>query len=379
MAADVAKFSVAMDKAWKTFASQEVVVDSKELKGLGDRQVVQHIEQKFQQQLKSARGAFLQEFRNHSVVVESEVKRIREELTAKLEEKYGDKIAAMKRQMDSYIASLAKNKEEIQQLQSLAAAQEAYLSAVRHKWGFEQKERLKAEIDSLRTELEKVSRENEDLTYQLMCRDELVTQLRGELSTLEGELKRQASSFTDEKRIYDERQRSLRLEMRQQQDVFKDHLKQYEERFSEYQQKTAAQIQILDTLNRRQCAALKSMEEERERHIQARTKPSPRIGEETEEDVNAIDDIPEATLGPYDLAKDSRYRVDDMGMDTSWRDYQLGVDKQPTRAGKPKFRGRRVRTPVTARQSGNPVAPQATSHPGNNRTPRVGQVIINGP
>ena len=49
-----------------------------------------YIEKQFQQQLQRARSAFLQELRNHSVVVESAVAKIREELTKSLELKYGE-------------------------------------------------------------------------------------------------------------------------------------------------------------------------------------------------------------------------------------------------------------------------------------------------
>lgn len=46
-----------------------------------------------------------------------------------------------------------------------------------------------------------------------------------------------------------------------------------------YKEKASDQLQILAILNRRLKEALRSMEEERERLAQARSKPTPRIGE----------------------------------------------------------------------------------------------------
>lgn len=158
----------------------------------------------------------MQEFRNHSVVVENEVRKKHEELTAELEAKHGDKMALLKKQAADCTALFAKHEDEIAYLKSLVTAQEAYLRAVRHRWGLEQKEQLNAEIQSLKQEMDKLQEENTDLSHQLMCRDELVAHLRGEMSSLDVELKRQASSFTEEKRACDDKMRMLRLEMKQQ-------------------------------------------------------------------------------------------------------------------------------------------------------------------
>merc|ERR1719356_1571094 len=95
----------------------------------------------------------------------------------------------------------------------------------------------------------------------------------------------QAANFLEEKRSYDERLRSLRLEMRQQQEQFKEHLQSYEAKFAEYKAKTDAELQIQDILNNRRSEALALMEEERQRHIKARTKPTPRIGMDEEDEM----------------------------------------------------------------------------------------------
>jgi len=356
MAADVAQFANAVDKVYKTFSTQEVHLDRKEMKGLGERGTVQYIEKKFQQHLQRARSAFLQEFRNHSVVVESEVKKIREELTRSLEVKYGEQIAALKQQAEQSDKLVSKHKDEIAHLKGLAAAQETYLTAARHRWGLEQRERLRAEIQSLRDELESSRRETSDLSHQLMCRDELVAQLRGELHALEAELKRQAGTFAEEKRAYDERLRGLRLEMRNQQDQFKDHLRSYEERFSEYRAKTTSELEIQDILNNRRSEALGLMEEERQRHNKARTKPSARIGKTgADEDACAADGV---KCESYDLVKGTRYRTDGMGMDTGWRDYQL-TELQLTAPNKKKSGLPKFRVEKSPRATG-PNAPTAT-------------------
>jgi DNA repair exonuclease SbcCD ATPase subunit len=331
MAADVLTFSSAIDKVYKTFSTQEVF-DRKDIRGNADRGAIQQLEQRFQEQLQRARAAFLQEFRNHSVVVECEVRKIREELTEKLEDKYGEKIATLKKQVAEANTLVQKHADEIAQLKKLAGAQEAYLAAVRHRWGLDQRERLRSQIQQLRARAESADRENADLAHQLMCRDELVTQLGGELSALEGELKRQASSFAEEKRTYDDRLRNLRHEMRQQQDQFKDHLAKYEEDFAEYRSKTNAELQIQDIISNRRANALARMEEDHEKLKKARTKPSQRIG--------AVPDDGDT----YVLAKGTKYRVDDMGMDTSWRDYRLNDGLTSKKAPHlPKFRVERTR------------------------------------
>lgn len=378
MAADVAQFAGAVDKVYKMFSSQEVQLDRKEMKGLGERGVVQYVEKKFQQQLQRARSAFLQEFRNHSVVVESEVKKIREELTRSLELKYGEQIAGLKHNAEQADKLVSKHRDEIAHLKSLAAAQESYLTAARHRWGIEQCERLRTEIQSIREELEASRRETTDLSHQLMCRDELVAQLRGELSALESELKRQAGTSAEEKRAYEERLRGLRLEMRNQQDQFKDHLRTYEDKFSEYRAKTTSELQIQDILNNRRSEALANMEEERQLHIKARTKPSPRIG-------SAGEEVPDAEVAlrcdTYELVKDTRYRVDDMGMDTGWRDYHVNNLQLVPSKKKPattKFRVDR------GKKMAGPNAPTATDHllpptPRDNRGVRPGDPALAQP
>mmetsp|Transcript_35338 Transcript_35338/g.112445 ORF Transcript_35338/g.112445 Transcript_35338/m.112445 type:complete len:375 (+) Transcript_35338:115-1239(+) len=358
MASDVVKFSGAIDKVYKTYSTQEVQLDAKELRGLGEREqrATQLVEQKFQQQLQRARAAFLQEFRNHSVVVKCEVQKIREELTEKLEEKYGAQVKLLREQLTEEKSQSQKYKDEIFKLKGLAAAQEAYTTAMRHRLGLDKKEELRAEIQELKQELEGMKKENADISHQLSCRDGLVSQLGAELSGLEDELKKQASGFSEEKRSYEELLRSLRQEMRQQQDHFREHLKEFEEQFEEYRTKTTAELRIQDILNTRRSQALASMEEERQRHVRARAKPTPRIGAAEEGEAEGALQGP----GPYELAKDSRYRVDDMGMDTAWRDYQLS-DLQlvpPARKPRqPKFKVDRMRKSLGAQ------APVATDTP----------------
>jgi hypothetical protein len=253
-------------------------------------------------------------------------------------------------------ALVSRHKDEIAHIKGLTTAQESYLSAIRHRWGFEQKERLKEEIAKLREELGESKKVADDLNHQLMCRDELVVQLRGELSMLESKLEYQANNFAEEKKEYDERIRNLRLEMKQKEDQFASHLKMYEDRFQEFKSKTTHELQIQDILNKRRSEALTLMEEERERHIKARTKPTPRIGPDYDERYT-----------DYDLSKDTQYRVDDMGMDTSWRDYHVSNMKVPQakRQLLPKFKVEPRRKP----------APSATNAPVETedlmRTPRV--------
>jgi len=188
-----------------------------------------------------------------------------------------------------------------------------------------------------------------------MCRDELVVQLRGELSMLESKLEYQANNFAEEKKEYDERIRNLRLEMKQKEDQFASHLKMYEDRFQEFKSKTTHELQIQEILNKRRSEALSSMEEERERHIKARTKPTPRIG--------PVDG--DGGFQEYDLHKNTQYRVDDMGMDTSWRDYHVSDMKVPQKRHLlPKFKVERMRKASPATNA--PVETEDLM-----RTPRV--------
>merc|ERR1719453_1357562 len=99
------------------------------------------------------------------------------------------------------------------------------------------------------------------------------------------------------------------------------------------------------------------MEEERERHIKARTKPTPRIG--------PVDG--DGGFQEYDLHKNTQYRVDGMGMDTSWRDYHVSDMKVPQKRHLlPKFKVERTRKP----NSNGANAPVETED--LMRTPRAG-------
>merc|ERR1719321_614139 len=110
MAADLAEFQLAIDKTWKTLSTQEVIDEaSPYAQGEANREHMRFVEQAFQQQLARARTAFLQQFRNHSVVVESEVKKIREELTIQLDAQYGEKINLLRKQMAECSAQTSKH------------------------------------------------------------------------------------------------------------------------------------------------------------------------------------------------------------------------------------------------------------------------------
>eukprot|EP00931_Biecheleriopsis_adriatica_P005444 TRINITY_DN106967_c0_g1_i1.p1 TRINITY_DN106967_c0_g1~~TRINITY_DN106967_c0_g1_i1.p1 ORF type:complete len:392 (+),score=101.75 TRINITY_DN106967_c0_g1_i1:90-1265(+) len=346
MAADVAKFQTSLDRVFKTFSTQEPQLDTKEMKGLGERGTQQYIEQKFQAHLQRARAAFLQEFRNHAVVAESEVRKIRDELTSKMEEKYGDQISTLRDQLAHSESLVHAHRAEIAQLKSLSAEQETYLTAARHH--FENKDQLHDEMAQLKEQAKNARDQIGDLTHQLECRDELVLQLGGELSELEKELKQQAGSIAEEKRELDERWLGLKKEMEQQQRKFAAHLKEYEEQFKQYRAKTSAELQMQEILNRRLTEALDAMEKERALHIKARTKPTPRIGEEDPEAQEMMAALEERCV-PYEMEKDARYRVDDMGMDTSWRDYRMTEHQimlPPHKKKPPSFKVERIRRVV---------------------------------
>jgi len=319
MAVDYDVYAAAIDKKYECLASQEVHSNSNELRSLTEkeRQNLKCMEKQFQEKLNWARGAFLQEFRNHSVVVESEVRKIREELTQKMEAQYAEKLNALRKQAEDASSIAQKYKDEIMQLKALITAQEAYLVAVRHRCGPEQTEKFKTEILNLKSDLDQTKKENADLAHQLICQDELVTQLGSDVAALERKLRNQETTFGEENQAHQEKVRNLQGEMQQQREHFQARLLSYEEQFAAFKEKTTAELQLQDILNNRRSDALGRMEEERQRHIKARTKPTPRIGPAGELETE------QNSYTTYELSKSARYRTDEMGMDTSWRDYQM--------------------------------------------------------
>ncbi|CAE7219090.1 unnamed protein product [Symbiodinium pilosum] len=333
MAADVAKLCASLDKIFKTFSTQEVHLDPKEMKNFREKGTVQYIEQKFQAHLQRARAAFLQEFRNHAVVVETEVRKIRDEMTEKMEDKYGKMLGELRENVLDTEGLVQAQKAEITQLKGVVASQESYLTAAKHK------EHLEEQVQSLEKQLELSRGEVAQLKHQLSCRDELVKQLGRETSSLEAELKRQELASQEERREAESRWHGLHKEMQQQQERFAEHMHKYAEQFEQYKDKTSDQLQILAILNRRLKEALQQMEEERQKHIKARTKPTHRIGEELPEED-------EEQYAPYILDADAPYRVDEMGMDTAWRDYRINNFEfalPVQKSAPPKFKVERVR------------------------------------
>merc|ERR1719253_396371 len=301
----VQELSHAVDKTWKSYSTQEVIPRHMRFQGGDEAKLAEHmryVEQQYQHQLARARTAFLQQFRNHSVVVESEVKRIRAELEEQLSDKYGEKIQHLQTETAKTAATVKKHREEIDALKQLAMVQEAFIVALRHKWNQEQTEELHAEIDGLKQQNAQLVQDKGDLAQQLFARDSLVNELRAELGKVEAKLERQVSVFTEEKKTMEERYRVLRSDARQAEELATKKQREYEEMFQEYKAMTTKELQIQQILNRRRTEALEQMDEERKRHIQARTKPTPRIGVE---------------FADYELQPTS-FETDALGHDTSW-------------------------------------------------------------
>lgn len=352
MAADVAKLCASLDKIFKTFSTQEIQLDPKEMKNFRERGTMQYIEQKFQAHLQRARAAFLQEFRNHAVVVETEVRKIREEMTEKMEDKYGKMLGELRESvMGTEGLVQAQKAEIISQLKGVVAAQETYMTAAKHK------EHLEGLNQSLEKQLENARDEIADLKHQLACREEMLRQVTHDVAQTELELNRHRASSEEEKREAEERYQVLHKAMQQQQKQFSEHIQRYSQEFHQYKEKASDQMQILAILNRRLKEALRNMEEERQRFILARSKPTPRIGEEVEEE------LPEE---PVDLDPSPVYRTDDMGMDTAWRDYKISNMELviPASRPMPRFKVDRVRRAVPSPGTGG------TGTPGSRGTPR---------
>mmetsp|Transcript_106482 Transcript_106482/g.339738 ORF Transcript_106482/g.339738 Transcript_106482/m.339738 type:complete len:172 (+) Transcript_106482:1905-2420(+) len=136
-----------------------------------------------------------------------------------------------------------------------------------------------------------------------------------------------------------------------------------------------AELHIQDILNVRRSEALQSMEGERQLHIKARTKPSRRIGDSGAEERDLAPEMVKCT--DYPIAP-AQYRVDDMGMDTSWRDYALKEFQFVPPVKKvqlPKFRVERMRKSAQLPQRGaanlGPQPSMATDTPRDSEgTPR---------
>jgi len=212
----------------------------------------------------------------------------------------------------------------------------------------EQTEKLQNEIRELNVELQRAKRDGAELSHELVCSDELVSLLREEVDTSAAELDSQRREWQEEQRVAEERHSSTLFEMDLQLEACNDERERQDKRFAEHREQTSRELQVQEILNARRSQALALMEEEREMHTLARTKPSPRIGPDGDK--------------PYSLAKNSRYRVDHMGMSTSWREYELN-ERQSGAASRipkvPKFRvdrHRHVNVPV------GPNAPMMTEN-----------------
>mmetsp|Transcript_81939 Transcript_81939/g.162752 ORF Transcript_81939/g.162752 Transcript_81939/m.162752 type:complete len:398 (+) Transcript_81939:58-1251(+) len=361
MTRDVTEFSNALSSVYKRHSVLEPQLQQQELRNLSERErkMLHRAEQRLQQQLQTAQAAFLQEFRNHSVVVRREVDKIREQLRIKFEEDYKTQIQCLHQQLEEERAQREKHKAEISKLKCAAIAQDAYTRA--HRLGLDKKEELRSRIQELEEEMAVVKKEGAELARQLSRRNDLVAQLDADVSGLREELRKQVANSAHERQSWEGLINGLRQEMSQQQEHFGIHLREYETKFEEYRAKTAAELQIQEILNARRSAALVDMEEERLRHIKAKEKPTQRVvatdvppemdtalGEPDPDSEQALQNS--TAEAPYDIMNVSRYRVDDMGMDTSWRDYQprtsfLGPQDRKTLF--PKFQVER--TPNTSR------------------------------
>merc|ERR1719321_2075462 len=215
MAADLAEFQLAIDKTWKTLSTQEVIDEaSPYAQGEANREHMRFVEQAFQQQLARARTAFLQQFRNHSVVVESEVKKIRAELSDTLARQYGEKIETLQTQTAQMAATMKKHREEMDTLKQLTVVQETVIISLRHRWNQEHVDDLHDQIARLNVKVAQLEAEKERVQQELFVRDSLVQELRAELQKVETKFERQVSVAQGEKKALEERFRAMRSEAR---------------------------------------------------------------------------------------------------------------------------------------------------------------------
>eukprot|EP00913_Durusdinium_trenchii_P001725 g1596.t1 len=227
------------------------------------------------------------------------------------QDKYGKMLGELRESVVGTEGLVQAQRAEISQLKGVVAAQETYMTAAKHK------DHMEELAQSLDQQLENARGEVTDLKQQLQGRDEQLRQLRSERISLEVEFVRYKQSSEEEKREAEDRFQTLHKAMQEQQRQFSEHIQRYSKEFYEPLgpgQAAHHALRILAILNRRLKEALRNMEEERERFILARTKPTPRIGEEVEEEIE--EDCLELDPSPL-------YRTDDMGMDTAWRDYKI--------------------------------------------------------
>lgn len=294
MSADITKFNAAVDTIYKTFLIQDVLLDKAEMEDLNECKLIQYIQQKYQQQLQRARNAFQQEFRNQAVVAKREVRKIHDELTERLEEKYGEMLEALRKQSVEYSTEVSTHKDEISRLRRLSDAQEGQLTFMTHHLGLEQTDHLKTEVDCLDNDLKRLKNENNELSLRSCELNKFVVQLRQGAAALQKELAWQEEQSTEEERAHSELARVLREEIREQQEQYEVQVKMSEASFAEYRGKVSSELKIREIMGNRCSEALELMEEERKRHIKSQTKPTPRIGfavDKTMLRVHAPDDL----------------------------------------------------------------------------------------
>lgn len=310
-----AEFQADLDKIWSS-TKQEVGKKVEASVGIPESK----LQVLFDENLRKAYNAFLQCFRNHALVVDKEVTRIKSELTEQLEENYGEKLTSLRKQAAESASLVQKRKDEVVFLNGLVLAQDNLIAAAKHKYDLENTQIMHDELAELKTQLATVTQESADKSFQLSCSDQLADQLRSEVNKADGVLRAYTRKFEKEKKELETQLEESRALLKQKENDFKQQMRDFQNMFAAYKKNAEKEIEIQALLNKRRAEAVKALEEERRRHLAARSKPTPRIGnpeEPPERDFKPYDVLPAPGSAPAKV-----YRLDAMGKDQAWKEYR---------------------------------------------------------
>eukprot|EP00397_Hematodinium_sp_SG-2012_P022151 GEMP01022934.1.p1 GENE.GEMP01022934.1~~GEMP01022934.1.p1 ORF type:complete len:358 (+),score=85.09 GEMP01022934.1:228-1301(+) len=309
-------FRMDMSVIWSS-TTQEVTKKMETTAGMSELK----LQLMFNENLRKAHAAFLQCFRNHALVVDKEVTKKGIELTEKLEESYGEKLTALRKQAAESASLVLKHKEEVVYLNGLVLAQENLIAAAKHKYDLDKTQNMQEEIEELRCQLEASMQESAHKSFQLSCGEQLIEQLRAEVQEADGVLEAHIRQFEKEKAELERQSSEVRGELKKKREGYKEQLRELQSEFSGYKRDAEKEIEIQSLLNNRRSDALKALESERRRNAAARAKPTTRIGN-PEEPPDERDYKPYNVLPAPGCMPSRVYRVDALGKDQAWKEYR---------------------------------------------------------
>jgi len=293
------------------------------------------LKQTFDDNLRRAHAAFIQCYRNHAVVVDKEVTRLRKEITTKLEEMYGEKITILRNKTAEDASLVLKYKKEVSFLKGLVTGQENIISSMKQQQDPSKMVTMKEKVRELEKGVQEHARLADDYSFQLTCSTQLVEQLRNELTNAGDVLMFHTRQFNKERKELEQQLMAAQVDSKQKEYAAATVLKENHELFQKFKKKTEKELFLQHILNTRRSEALEQFVEERESLNKTRSKPTPRIGDpdnppcpmKPEDNLlyHKYDVLPSPGRSPARV-----YRIDAMGMNQSWKE-----TKESIRRGRP--------------------------------------------